>query len=66
MADEDSQTCSVNIWCESCPNDEYSVYCKLCNKIFIITIMGFGPIIKKHKACLNSYLRLCFCQSLDN
>ena len=45
VIDENSQTYGVNIWSEDCSNHEYSApRCKLCNKTFSITNMGFGQI----------------------
>ena len=44
VGDEDSLVYSVSIWYEGCPNDEYSVYSKLCNKTFSITNIGFDQI----------------------
>ena len=40
--DEDSQAYNVNIWFEGCFNDEYTTYCKFCNKIFSIINMRFA------------------------
>ena len=39
---EDSQAYNVNIWFEGCFNDEYTTYCKFCNKIFSIINMRFA------------------------
>ena len=49
--DEVSQVYSVNILCEVCPNNEYSAYCKLCNKTFSITNMGFDQVVPCKKNC---------------
>ena len=38
------QACSVDIWCDDCPNDEYSPYCKLSNETVSIVNIQLGQI----------------------
>ena len=53
MDDEDSHTYGINIWHEGCPNDEYSIFCKFCNKTFSIINMRFGQIPRSRTFTVN-------------
>lgn len=62
IVDDDGEEHMVSIWCEANPESEYFPKCRLCNKHFSISNMGFGQIEshakngKKHKAKVKNFL----------